>query len=431
MSFPDAPSRRRFLKHAGLAATAAATAAAALPLAGSVTGTATAATGDPDRLFKAGRFAEAERGYRRRLRANPKDARAAAQLGYLALLSNRFGNAERYLSEALTLNAADAESKRRLAECYVRQDRHDRAIPLLNEVGTPAAKASATQYAHLDGPSYRISGKDTRVPFRYMDPLPVADASVNGSAPKPFLVDTYATLDLSPETAKELGLRAVASNTAGVANNRPVVIYFGVLDSFRIGGIEIRNLPVQWTDGAQPPTLPDGSKPAGAFGTTIFYHFLTTMDYARRALVLRRREHARRTNGLPLWLAGDHYPCSVGTIGSYGPRLVTIDTGGIGHGLDTTVEIAERAGIPIDRAHPLPPMNGTNVYPVHPSRISLGHAVGRNILGYAAEKIFPGLPGPGLSPLTGFDLSANFTHEFFKPYAVTFDYRTMRLHLSR
>lgn len=50
----------------------------------------------------------------------------------------------------------------------------------------------------------------------------------------------------------------------------------------------LRDSPVQWNDVQRPP-LPDGSKPAGAFGTTIFYHSLTTMDYAGRALILRAR----------------------------------------------------------------------------------------------------------------------------------------------
>ncbi|WP_026414026.1 retropepsin-like aspartic protease [Actinomadura oligospora] len=436
MSLSADHSRRRFLHRAGLAATAA----AALPLTGcgtdrAATGSArnVAATSDdgPDRLFRDGRFAEAERGYRRSLQVDPKDAHAAAQLGYIALLSNRFGAAERHLSDAVGLNPGDNESRRRLAECFVRQDRHARAIPILNEVGTPLAKGSATQYGHLDGTPYRISGPSgTRVPFTFIDPLPVVEASVNGSAPKRFLVDTYATFDLSPEAAKELGLTAVATVT-GVASNTPVTIYLGVLNSLRIGGIEIRNLPVQWSDGAPRPTLPDGTRPAGAFGTTIMYHFLTTMDYARRALVLRRRGHANRSDGLPLWLAGDHYPCSVGSLRDYGPRMVTLDTGGIGHGLDTTVEIAERAGIAVDRDHPIPSPNGAKVYPCRPDRMSLGRAVGRNVLGYAVEKVFPGLPGPGLSSMVGFDLMANFSHEFFKPYAVTFDYASMRLRLAR
>ncbi|MUN41215.1 aspartyl protease family protein [Actinomadura litoris] len=431
MSLPHTPShdldRRAVLRRAGLTAAAA----ASVPFL-DIPSTRAAATSakDPDRLFKHGRFAEAERAYRLLLRGDPRNAHANAQLGYIALLSNRFRMAECHLSSAIDLNPADTGSLRRLADCFVRQDRHARAIPLLNEIGTPSTKASATQYGHLGASPYRISGPaGTRVPFRFLDPVPVVEASVNGSRPLTFMVDTYATLDLAPETAKDLGLRAVAT-TSGVAGNKPVTIYLGVLDSFRIGDIEVRNLPVQWSQGGQRPTLPDGSTAAGAFGTTVLYHFLATMDYARRALVLRRPRPARRSDGLPLWLAGDHFPCSLGSLRDDGPRVVTVDTGGIGHGLDTTVEIAESLGIPVDRAHPVGSVNGIDIYPIRPDRISLGRAVGRDILGFAAEKVFPGLPGPGLSAAFGFDAIANFTHDFYKPYAVTFDYTAMRLRIA-
>jgi hypothetical protein len=51
--------------------------------------------------------------------------------------------------------------------------------------------------------------------------------------------------------------------------------------------------------------------------------------------------------------------------------------------------------------------------------------------GNAAEKVFPGFPGPGQSAQFGFDLIANFTHEFFKPFAITFDYTGMKLSIAR
>jgi hypothetical protein len=187
---------------------------------------------------------------------------------------------------------------------------------------------------------------------------------------------------------------------------------------------------VQWIDLPMPP-LPDGGQPAGVFGTTVLYHLLSTMDYAHGTLILRRKDEPthRTGNDLPLWLAGDHYPCTLGSLRDYGPRIVTLDTGGLGHGLDTTVEIAERAGIPVDYAHPTQ-INGTTVYPIIPNRIALGRAVGRDVPGMAVSAIWPGLPGPGQSAMFGFDVMANFTHEYFKPFAITFDYTAMRLSVT-
>ncbi|WUH98599.1 aspartyl protease family protein [Spirillospora sp. NBC_00431] len=425
------PSRRAFLAASGLAAVAGTT----LPPAGAEASAASASSDDPDRLFKEGRFTAAERGYRRRLRRDPRNARAAAQLGYICLLSNRFSTAETFLTRAVRLDPGDVASKQRLAECYVRQDQYTRAVPLLRQTGTERDAAFATVFDHLSSTPWRIHGPaGTRVPFYTLDPVPTVEAAVNGGTPKKFILDTYATLDLSMQAADEAGVRRLATMTGGVVDGRPVTLYFGVLDSFKIGDIEIRDLPVQWNDTQRPP-LPDGSQPAGAFGTTIFYHFLTTMDYAGRALALRRKTssspHGFHTRDrLPLWLAGDHFPCTLGSLRDYGPRMVTLDTGGIGTAFGTTVEIAERAGLEVDYEHPIDRF-GHKVFPATADRISLGRAIVRDVRGHAVDKDFPGFPGTGQSERFGFDLIANFSHEFYKPFAVTFDYNAMALYIVR
>ncbi|MFI6904657.1 aspartyl protease family protein [Nonomuraea sp. NPDC050394] len=417
--------RRTFLKGAAALA-AAAGVSTALPLA------AEADSRDPGELFKQGRFADAERGYRRQLREDPSAAHAHAQVGYIALLSNRFGTAEKHLGRAIALAPGDIASTQRLAECFIRQDRPARAVPLLRRTGRPRDAAFAKVYSHIEGTPWTISGaRSTRVPFHTLDPVPSVEAGVNGGKPRKFYLDTYATLDLSMEEAERAGLRALATVEGGVVDAHPVVLHFGVLDSFRVGDIEIRNIPVQWNDARRPP-LPDGSQAAGAFGTTIFYHFLTTMDYAGRALLLRRTPGAPRDEiaRLPLWLAGDHFPCSLGSLGDHPPRMVSIDTGGIGSALDTTVAIAEQYGLTVDYDNPRE-RSGIKTYPLTAERAGLGRAVRHDVRGNAAEKVFPGLPGPGQSAQFGFDMIANFTHEFFKPYAVTFDYTRMRMSISR
>jgi hypothetical protein len=161
--------RRGFLRACG----AVLGAAAVLPLtseggarAASVAGT------DPDELFLQGRFAAADRGYARLLEENPGDARAWAQRGYIALLSNRFGDTERFLGTAIKLAPGDTVSMSRLADCYVRQDDFARAVPLLRGAGD---QIGATQYGAVAGTPYEISRSgtsSTRLPFLTLDPLP-------------------------------------------------------------------------------------------------------------------------------------------------------------------------------------------------------------------------------------------------------------------
>jgi tetratricopeptide (TPR) repeat protein len=389
----------------------------------------TALAPDPDQLFKAGRFAEADRAYEFILRTDPHNARALAQRGYIALLSNKFADAETFLTKAITLAPTDTFSKQQLADCFVRQDQLARAVPLLRESGN---EAYATQLANVTGTAYEVhGGQTTQLPFLAMDPLPLVEASVSGRPSRKFLLDTGGTLSLSMAAAEEAGLRAVSTGR-GRAGGQTFTMYFGVLDSFRMGDIELRNFPVHWHDAVMPALLGD-PQPSGVIGTTIFYHFLTTMDYANRALILRQKTKANLrefqaeakrtgTERLPLWLAADHFPCTLGILNNFGPRVVSLDTGGVGAmGIVTTPETAALAGIKVDFDRP-GTFNRIPVHPCIPAKASLGKAVARNIYGIA---------GPlSMDNRFQFETIANFTHTFFKPHTITFDFTDMNFYIT-
>ncbi|MFF3671926.1 aspartyl protease family protein [Microtetraspora malaysiensis] len=434
-SAPENIDRRQFLRRTGLAVGAG----AVLPHLGApwastslaMTPSSSTSRITPDDLFTAGKFKEADQGYAHLLRRAPGNAHAAAQRGRIALLSNKFEDAEKFLTRAIHLAPDDNFSKRQLAECFVRQDRVARAVPLLRGTGDLSDAAFAAQYASVTGTPYETQGaQKTRVPFVCVDPLPCVEAAVNGAKPKRFLIDTGATLALSTETAEQAGLRAVSTSTSNPAG-QTLTTYHGVMESFRLGDIVLHNVPVVWYD-LRMPDLPDGSRPSGVIGTTLLYHFLATMDYANQALVLRRKTgtqlreflvEARRAgvDRLPLWLAGDHIPCTLGSLNDYGPRVVSLDTGGMSMGVMTTEENAKRAGIEIDYDHPTTG-GGITFYPITPARIGLGKTVGRNIPGVAG--------GWPWIKLFGFETIANFTHEFFKPHAITFDYAGMNFYIA-
>ncbi|HEY3868466.1 MAG TPA: aspartyl protease family protein [Actinocrinis sp.] len=428
--------RREFLRRGSIAAAAG----AALPLLGpalqaSPASAASAAPPDPDQLFQAGLFDAADRGYARALQQDPDDAHALAQRGYIALLSNRFGAAESFLANALQLTPDDPFTLGQLADCYVRQDNFASAVPLLNRSGaTPAA----AQYAALPEAAYQVLGPEsTRVPIVQIDPLPVIEASLNGGAPQRFYFDTGAgTATFSQEIADELGLTPVATATGTVGGGVQVILNYGVLESLRIGGIEVRNLPVLWSPDAQGPvTTP---QPVGAIGTVLFYHFLTTLDYQGLGFILRRRSEAglrafqaaARRHGyrpLPLWLADTHFPCTLGSLNDFGPHVVSMDTGGPGVGIVVTDQVAQEADIPVDDQDPVLFLGALRPS-VSPDRIALGDAVGTHVPGAVVP---PGLTVGSTGPLAfGFQTIGNFTHEFFKPFAVTFDYLEMNLYVT-
>ncbi|WP_206619456.1 pepsin/retropepsin-like aspartic protease family protein [Streptomyces hoynatensis] len=393
-----------------------------LPMAG-LTGSAAASTAptetDPDQLFWEGRFAEADRGYAALLRGNPDDAHALARRGCVALLSNRFGSAESFLTRALELAPDDAFSVRQLVDCYVRQDQYARAVPLLGDAPT------AVQYGALTGTPFEIRGPEaTRIPFLTLDPLPQIPVSLNGGTPKTFHVDTGGSFGLSAETAEEAGLEAVATGQATLGG-RVVTTYLGAVDSVRLGEIELRNVPVAWHDTG-------AGEDAGVIGTAIFYHFLTTLDYAHQGLVLRRKTGAQvrevqaaaeraGTRPQPLWLADGHFPFTLGSLGGYGPRVVEIDTGVPDFGVTTTEEKARKAGVAIDYDHPVSFL-GVTGYSITPDTVSIGDAVREDV---------PGVVAPvSLDERLGFEILANVTHQFLKPFSCTFDYAGMRLYLT-
>jgi hypothetical protein len=428
---PRTVDRREFFRYGSVAAAVG----AALPLLDSLAqaAPASAATADPDQLFAAGWFAAADRGYARELSQDPDNAHALARRGYIALLSNRFGAAEAFLTRALQLAPGDTFSREQLADCYVRQDQFASAVPLLRQTGNAGDTAAAAQYAALTGVPYQLSGPgSTRVPIVSIDPLPMIKASLNGGTPQLFYFDTGAeTVSFSQEVADELGLTAVASAT-GIAGGQQVTSNFGVLESLQIGEIVVRNLPVLW-GSAHGPKPPSGPMPVGTVGTVLFYHFLTTLDYQGRGFVLRRKSQAgsqefqvaakgKGYSPLPLWLAGGHFPCTLGSLNNFGPRVVSADTGGPGIGIVCPEQVAQEAGIPVGDRH-LIPYQGTMAPSISPAKISLGSAVGRHVPG----AVSPILPGSGQN---GFQIIANFTHEFFKPFAVTFDYVRMNLYVT-
>ena len=91
---------------------------------------ATAATAEPtaqpkqseidsaNRLFQAGKFAEAGKLYSQIVAQNPKDYSATLQLGRIALLSNRLDDTQKWLEKAISPAAGERRSQR---SCWPRR----------------------------------------------------------------------------------------------------------------------------------------------------------------------------------------------------------------------------------------------------------------------------------------------------------------------
>jgi tetratricopeptide (TPR) repeat protein len=408
--------RRSLLRGAAVVAGAAATA----PLLGEAA-SAQADSGDADALFKAGRFEEAGRAYEQILKKDPANLHAARRRGYVGLLANRFAEAEKYLKMALEL-----------APGYMRQDKLSLSVPCWRAAGN---EVRAQWFAAVRGEPYQVRGDIARLPWQQMDPSPLVEASVNGGPPKRFMPYTGAPwLGMSAQVAKEAGLSPVAKQQIDYLNGTAWQ-YFGVLDSFQLGGIELRNIPVSWSETDQ---VSPGGTNDGIIGTWIFYHLLTTFDYAGRSLILRRPtvETARKARAdaaragakaLPLWLAREHMLHSRGSIAGSGPRVVELAIGGTSESAAViSEETAKQLRIRTDYDRPLETFahsHPTVVHPCYPKEIRLGDA--------AAKEVYC-VANPNRSPApNGFDVLAAFFHPFYKPYNITLDFTDMNLYIAR
>ena len=424
--------RRSVLRAVAVMAGAAATA----PLLGEPAMAQAGPGSDANALFRAGEFEQAGRAYEDILKKDPTNLHAVRQRGYVGLLANQFPDAEHYLTMAIALAPDDKAANRFLADCYIRQDKFSLAVPRWQAAGIDVY---ATWFAAVRGEPYQIHGDIAQVPWQQMDPFPLVEASVNGGPPKRFTFYTGAPwLGLSSTVAQEAGLSPVASQKIEYLDGT-IWQYFAVLDSFKLGGIELRNIPVAWSateSGGDVDTDNDGM-----IGTWVFYHLLTTFDYAGRSLILRRNtpETARQARAaaeragaepLPLWLAREHMVHSRGSIAGgadSGPRVVGMPIGGssevaaVMHG-----ETAEQLRIRTDYDRPIETFAHSHpavTYPCYPQEIRLGNAAATDI--YCNTH-----PQSALAP-NGFDVPATFFHSFFKPYNITLDFTDMQVYIAR
>ncbi|MFI6392514.1 tetratricopeptide repeat protein [Nonomuraea sp. NPDC050540] len=415
--------RRSLLRGAAVVAGAAATA----PLLGGAA-TALAGSGDADALFKAGKFEQAGRAYEEILRKDPGNLHAARRRGYVGLLGNRFPEAEKYLKMAVQLAPGDKDANYFLADCYLRQDKFGLSAPHWKAAGEDGY---ATWFAAVRGEAYQVHGDIARVPWKQTDPMPLVEGSVNGGPAKSFTFYTGASnLSLTATLAKEAGLSPVASQKIDFEGGS-IWAHYGILDSFRLGGIELRNVPVGWSATESGEDV--GADSDGMIGTWVFSHLLTTFDYAGRQLILRRRtpETARKVRAgaepLPLWLA-EQYLHTRGSVAGSGTGVVGVNFGGSGGESAAVVfgDTAERLGIRSDYDRPLGTFAHSHpavTYPCYPKEIRLGAATAREI--YCETH-----PKAALAPF-GFDVRVAFFHCFFKPYNITLDFTDMNLYLAR
>ncbi len=415
----------------------------------SFSGQARSQTNQPDvelvELFKVGQFDEARKGYARLADKNPNDYSAVLQLGRIALLSNELDDAQKWLEQALRLRSGDTDVKVMLAEAFYRRDDFQRAAASLNGVDVSTNKLIIEQYPTLnvaklesfkDQTPYELhgDGQATRLKFIRSDPLPLVNVRVNGGDEVTFFIDTGGSeVTLDTEFAKELGLPRFGDVQGTFSGGQHTQVGQSRIQSLTLGDWTVTNLPIATMPLRQLSQGLGAKRIDGVIGTTLFYHFLATLDFRGGELVLRKKtaqsgpELAGKGVAVPFWIASDHFIVGWGRVNTLPSALLFVDTGLAGAGVKLAEPAIKQAGIKLEEDKAYSGAGGAGklkIVPYTVSQLSFGEVQEHNV---------PGLyDGPFPWEHTfGFYLAGMVGHDFFKPYTVTFDFQTMRIFLQQ
>lgn len=402
-----------------------------------------------DQLFKSGKFDEARDLYRHALARTPNDEVAVLQLGRISLLANKLDEAQDWLHRSLRLDPNDTTARILLAETLYRRDEFTKAAEALNGIDVATSKLIIEQYPTLSVAKlesfkgqtpYELQGAGniTRLKFVNTGPLPVVNVRVNGGEEVTFFIDTGGSeVGLDTDFAKELGLPDFGKVQGTFSGGEQAEVGQSRIEQLTLGDFTVHNLPIMTLPFRQLSSGLGVKRIDGVIGTTLLYHFLATLDYPKGELVLRRKdaesqkEFAAEASGksvtVPIWMASDHFMVGFGRVESLPPALLFVDTGLAGAGVKLAENVIKDAGIKLeeDKAYSGEGAGGTlKIVPYTVRRLSFGDI---------EEKDVPGLyDGPFPWEKTfGFHLAGMVGHDFFKPYAVTFDFDAMQIYLRQ
>lgn len=393
-----------------------------------------------DNLFKAGKFAEAEKLYSKVLAKDRANYQAAVRMGNIALLTNRLDEARKWLTKAIALKPEEKLPKSLLAEAYYRRDEFEKAALLLRSIGKEVIARKLESFKGLI--PYKTEGRVdlSHVKFIQTDLLPLIEVRVNDGKPVNFLIDTGASeIYLDTEFAKEVNAAQFGAETSTFAGNQQATLEHGRIDSLTLGDFVIKNLPVHILSTRRFSAVAQGKRVDGIIGTVLLYHFISTLDYRRGELILQRKSRARanelkrqltseKQTVIPFWMSGDHFIVAWGKIGKSEPVLLFVDTGLAGMGFTGPQSIIDEAGIKVSTGQIIEGTGGggkVRAVPFIVDELSLGEARAQGITGLLGP--FP----TSLEYGQGFRIAGLISHQFFRPYAVTFDFTNMRLLLGK
>lgn len=261
-------------------------------------------------ILASGGFGNSVEEFRTALSIQEDEALAIAGLAMVDFYENRLDPAIKGLRRAVSLDSREPDYIFNLGQAAARSERYKEAADCYERFLSIAPKTDADRRARIrglidflrylgrQGSLYVLAGESkTSMPFESFDGRPILKVRVNNNRdPLRFVLDTGSGMSVvSEETAKKLGLRAVARGgmARAVGGGGKFDIVYGFLNSLELGGVRVENVPVyirHFFDEKNPID--------GYLGLSVISKFIASVDYGDNIFMLRRPSEG---NSKDLW----------------------------------------------------------------------------------------------------------------------------------
>lgn len=251
-------------------------------------------------ILAAGDFRNSVEEFRTALSIQEDEALAISGLAMVDFYENRLDPAIKGLRRAVSLDSGEPDYIFNLGQAAARSERYKEAADCYERFLSIAPKTDADRRARIrglidflrylgrQGSLYVLAGESKMsVPFESLDGRPILKVRVNNNRdPLRFVLDTGSGMSVvSEETAKKLGLRAVARGglARAVGGGGKFDIVYGFLNSLDLGGVRVESVPVyirHFFDEKNPVD--------GYLGLSVISKFIALVDYGENIFMLRR-----------------------------------------------------------------------------------------------------------------------------------------------
>jgi Flp pilus assembly protein TadD/predicted aspartyl protease len=392
-----------------------------------------------DALWAAGQFDDAEQVWRDALTLEPESSRALHGLARAQASQSKLDDALDTAQAALKLSPRDAEIHHAVGAIYERMHRYEQAaaaytnyinlLPNKDRSEKAAWSRSQVRFLKSFGENQPFEMDETTagglhtVDFRLIDDKVIVKAKVNGGRNVDFVLDTGSEqTTLSRQTASSANVRPITYTlSAGVGEVGLRGLQLGRMDSFEVGTLKLRNVPVL----IKAPALRGIPKRETESFSPLALGLSMTIDYKSRKLTIGENL-PEETADVRLGLRHHRLAMVRGLINGTRPTYFVVDTGGevISISTATAEALAARPARKIALK-----VYGTSGWD-RDAFLLPGVNLNFNDISYKNFSVVVlNLRAP--SVLLGFEVGGIVGHKFLSPYKVSLDLNRSEVRLSK